>query len=65
MAAPVLGGMLISDEVIDLLLPVLFYGVRKRRWLKLQAETGIRRSTGEPHREPEEAPVRELAAAGT
>ena len=36
MAAPVLGGILVADEVIDLLLPVLFYGVRRRRWLKLQ-----------------------------
>jgi Cu/Ag efflux pump CusA len=32
MAAPVLGGILIADEVIDLLLPVLFYWVRRRRW---------------------------------
>ena len=31
MAAPVLGGILIADEVIDLLLPVLFYHVRKCR----------------------------------
>jgi Cu(I)/Ag(I) efflux system membrane protein CusA/SilA len=36
MAAPVLGGILIADEVIDLLLPVLFYHIRRRRWLKLQ-----------------------------
>src|SRR5205085_11287603 len=35
MAAPVLGGLLISDEVIDLMIPVLFYQIRKRRWLKL------------------------------
>ena len=28
MAAPVLGGILVADEVIDLLLPVLFYHVR-------------------------------------
>ncbi len=34
MAAPVLGGILIADEVIDLLLPVLFYHVRRRRWLQ-------------------------------
>jgi Cu(I)/Ag(I) efflux system membrane protein CusA/SilA len=34
MAAPVLGGLLISDEVIDLMIPVLFYQIRKRRWLK-------------------------------
>ena len=32
MAAPVLGGILVADEVIDLFLPVLFYWVRKRRW---------------------------------
>ena len=31
MAAPVLGGVLIADEVIDLLLPVAFYWVRQRR----------------------------------
>ncbi|HLL90394.1 MAG TPA: efflux RND transporter permease subunit, partial [Tepidisphaeraceae bacterium] len=37
MAAPVLGGLLISDEVIDLMIPVLFYHLRKRRWLKLHA----------------------------
>jgi Cu(I)/Ag(I) efflux system membrane protein CusA/SilA len=35
MAAPVLGGILVSDEVVDLLLPVLFYQVRKWRWHKL------------------------------
>jgi Cu(I)/Ag(I) efflux system membrane protein CusA/SilA len=37
MAAPVLGGILIADEVIDLLLPVLFYWVRRRRWERLHA----------------------------
>jgi Cu(I)/Ag(I) efflux system membrane protein CusA/SilA len=35
MAAPVLGGILVSDEVVDLLLPVLFYQVRKWRWKRL------------------------------
>ena len=35
MAAPVLGGILIADEVIDLFLPVLFYWVRRRRWERL------------------------------
>ena len=35
MAAPVLGGILIADEVIDLLLPVLFYQIRVRRWHKI------------------------------
>ncbi len=37
MAAPVLGGLLISDEVIDIMIPVLFYYIRKRRWKKLHA----------------------------
>ena len=32
MAAPVLGGILVADEVIDLFLPILFYWVRCRRW---------------------------------
>ncbi len=32
MAAPVLGGILIADEVVDLLIPVVFYAVRRRRW---------------------------------
>jgi hypothetical protein len=31
MAAPVLGGILVADEVIDLFLPVLFYWVRRWR----------------------------------
>lgn len=31
MALPVIGGLLIADEVIDLFLPVLFYRVRLRR----------------------------------
>ncbi|HVX11118.1 MAG TPA: efflux RND transporter permease subunit [Pirellulales bacterium] len=31
MAAPVLGGILLADEVIDLLLPVMFYWVRRWR----------------------------------
>ena len=35
MALPVLGGLLISDEVVDLFLPVRFYWVRRQRWLKL------------------------------
>lgn len=35
MAAPVLGGILLADEVIDLLLPILFYHVRRRRWVQI------------------------------
>jgi Cu/Ag efflux pump CusA len=32
MAAPVLGGLLISDEVVDIMIPVMFYWIRKLRW---------------------------------
>jgi Cu(I)/Ag(I) efflux system membrane protein CusA/SilA len=35
MAAPVIGGLLVADEVIDLLLPVLFYWVRRWRWARI------------------------------
>ena len=38
MAVPVLGGLLISDEVVDIFLPVRFYWVRRARWLALQQE---------------------------
>jgi copper/silver efflux system protein len=38
MALPVLGGLLISDEVVDLFLPVRFYWVRRARWLKLHSK---------------------------
>jgi len=38
MAAPVLGGLLIADEVIDIFLPVLFYHVEARRWRKLHRD---------------------------
>jgi Cu(I)/Ag(I) efflux system membrane protein CusA/SilA len=37
MVLPVLGGLLIADEVIDLFLPVLFYWERLRRWRLLSA----------------------------
>ena len=37
MAAPVLGGILVADEVIDLFLPVLFYWVRRWRWERMRA----------------------------
>ncbi|MGO9924341.1 MAG: efflux RND transporter permease subunit, partial [Isosphaeraceae bacterium] len=39
MAAPVLGGILVADEVIDLFLPVLFYWVRRRRWERMQLQS--------------------------
>jgi hypothetical protein len=33
---PVLGGLLIADEVIDVFLPVLYFAVQKRRCRKLR-----------------------------
>ena len=36
MAAPVLGGLLIADEVVDIFIPVRFYWARRRRWLKMR-----------------------------
>lgn len=55
MAAPVLGGILVADEVIDLLLPVLFYRVRAARWRKIHGDQGDRlmetspKNDGEAH----------------
>jgi Cu(I)/Ag(I) efflux system membrane protein CusA/SilA len=40
MVIPVLGGLLIADEVVDIFLPVRFYWVRRARWLKLHPEAG-------------------------
>jgi Cu(I)/Ag(I) efflux system membrane protein CusA/SilA len=42
MALPVLGGLLIADEVVDIFLPVRFYWVRRARWLALQEEKARR-----------------------
>ena len=39
MALPVLGGLLIADEVVDIFLPVRFYWVRRARWLKLHGKS--------------------------
>lgn len=36
MAAPILGGILVADEVIDILIPVLFHRERVRRYRALQ-----------------------------
>ena len=60
MAAPVLGGLLISDEVIDLMIPVLFYWIRRRRWLRLH--TGQARIP--THAAPGESGSGETGAAG-
>jgi Cu/Ag efflux pump CusA len=53
MALPVLGGLLISDEVVDLFLPVRFYWVRRARWLKLHAKDRLHQATDLP---PAETP---------
>jgi Cu(I)/Ag(I) efflux system membrane protein CusA/SilA len=37
MAAPVLGGILVADEVIDVVLPVLFYALEERRRVSAKA----------------------------
>ena len=37
MAAPVLGGILLADEIIDVFIPVVFYWVRKGRWERVHA----------------------------
>jgi copper/silver efflux system protein len=34
MAAPVLGGILVADEVVDLLIPSIFFAIRRKRWLR-------------------------------
>lgn len=47
MALPVLGGLLISDEVVDLFLPVRFYWVRRARWLKIHGR--INKQIPMPH----------------
>ena len=39
MAAPVLGGLLVSDEVVDIFIPVRFYWVRRARWLELHGRS--------------------------
>jgi Cu(I)/Ag(I) efflux system membrane protein CusA/SilA len=41
MAAPVLGGILVSDEVVDLLLPVLFFHLRKWRWKRIHGTSEL------------------------
>ena len=45
MAAPVLGGLLVADEVIDVFLPVLYFVVQKARWSKLAHSHPHRAST--------------------
>lgn len=44
MVAPVLGGLLVADEVIDLLIPVLFHGLSVRRWRKMHGRAAVEES---------------------
>jgi Cu(I)/Ag(I) efflux system membrane protein CusA/SilA len=62
MALPVLGGLLISDEVVDLFLPVRFFWVRRARWLKLQAEGRLNHQRAE--REHASTPSATASAEG-
>ncbi|MHC5542752.1 hypothetical protein ACYOEI_31390, partial [Singulisphaera rosea] len=55
MAAPVLGGLLIADEVIDVFLPVLYFAVQKRRWARTHR-------TPNPEVRPAEIPARDPLA---
>ena len=59
MALPVLGGLLISDEVVDIFLPVRFYWVRRARWLKLQEEMATKEKAAAvaPSPHPEAIPA--------
>jgi Cu(I)/Ag(I) efflux system membrane protein CusA/SilA len=41
MAAPVLGGLLIADEVIDIFLPVLYFAIQKVRWRRQRSNHGL------------------------
>jgi Cu(I)/Ag(I) efflux system membrane protein CusA/SilA len=59
MALPVLGGLLISDEVVDIFLPVRFYWVRRARWLALHGKDESTAETEDaalPPTEPAPAP---------
>jgi Cu(I)/Ag(I) efflux system membrane protein CusA/SilA len=46
MAAPVLGGLLIADEVIDLFLPVVYFAVKKWQWRRLHGVSAFEEASG-------------------
>lgn len=54
MAAPVLGGILVADEMIDLLIPVLFFWIRRERWKRLHRGDSNSSERTHPH-----SPIRE------
>jgi Cu(I)/Ag(I) efflux system membrane protein CusA/SilA len=47
MAAPVLGGLLVADEVIDIFLPVLYFSLEKWRWNRLKSRSTAARGATE------------------
>ncbi|HZW33981.1 MAG TPA: efflux RND transporter permease subunit, partial [Isosphaeraceae bacterium] len=66
MAAPVLGGLLIADEVIDVFLPVLYFAIQKRRWAKVHHLGFWDRLLGAARRPHQGIPIpRNLSPAGT
>jgi Cu(I)/Ag(I) efflux system membrane protein CusA/SilA len=56
MAAPVLGGLLIADEVIDVFLPVLYFAAQKWRWRKLH-RAGLLAGPTRRERRPDRVPA--------
>jgi Cu(I)/Ag(I) efflux system membrane protein CusA/SilA len=52
MAAPVLGGILVADEVVDLSIPALFFWLRRRRWRALQRAGGTGSTAALPAVQP-------------
>jgi Cu(I)/Ag(I) efflux system membrane protein CusA/SilA len=57
MAAPVLGGLLIADEVIDVFLPVLYFAAQKWRWRKLRSTQRLTVGQRAEHADPGEQVV--------
>jgi len=61
MVMPVLGGILIADEVIDLFLPVLFYWERRRRWERLRAASAETNYPSDHRKEAEHLELQPLS----
>ncbi len=64
MAAPVLGGLLIADEVIDVFLPVLYFAVQKRRWARVHGVSLWNEFLVSGGRPQSVLPTREVTPAG-
>jgi copper/silver efflux system protein len=61
MALPVLGGLLIADEVVDVFLPVRFFWVRRRRWQKLHDAGMLNHQRAAEHDLEEASPLADEA----